>query len=59
MSGFSLPSLSRAPLDGLSGRRPANVDLPPASILRKENLGRKAIVQGVNPVEAYLQYGKF
>ena len=32
MSGFSLPSLSRALLDGLSGR-PANVDLPPAAIL--------------------------
>jgi len=28
-------------------------------VLRKENLVRKAILQGVDPVEAYLQYGKF
>jgi 4-hydroxy-4-methyl-2-oxoglutarate aldolase len=28
-------------------------------VLQKENLVRKAILQGVDPVEAYLQYGKF
>jgi adenylate cyclase len=28
-------------------------------VLRKENLVRKAILQGVDPVAAYLQYGKF
>jgi 4-hydroxy-4-methyl-2-oxoglutarate aldolase len=28
-------------------------------VLRKENLVRKAILQGVDPVQAYLQYGKF
>lgn len=28
-------------------------------ILRKENLVRKAILQGIDPVQAYLQYGKF
>jgi regulator of RNase E activity RraA len=28
-------------------------------VLRKENLVRKAILQGVDPVEAYLKYGKF
>jgi 4-hydroxy-4-methyl-2-oxoglutarate aldolase len=28
-------------------------------ILRTENLVRKAILQGVDPVEAYLKYGKF
>lgn len=28
-------------------------------ILRKEDLVRKSILQGVNPVQAYLQYGKF
>ena len=28
-------------------------------VLRTENLVRKAILQGVDPVEAYLQYGKF
>jgi regulator of RNase E activity RraA len=29
------------------------------AVLRTENLVRKAILQGVDPVEAYLQYGKF
>jgi regulator of RNase E activity RraA len=28
-------------------------------VLRKESLVRKAILQGVDPVQAYLQYGKF
>ena len=28
-------------------------------VLRKENLVRKAILEGVDPVEAYLKYGKF
>lgn len=28
-------------------------------VLRKENLVRKAILQGVDPVDAYLQHGKF
>jgi 4-hydroxy-4-methyl-2-oxoglutarate aldolase len=28
-------------------------------VLRKENLVRKAILQGVDPVAAYLKYGKF
>lgn len=28
-------------------------------VLRTENLVRKAILQGVDPVAAYLQYGKF
>jgi 4-hydroxy-4-methyl-2-oxoglutarate aldolase len=28
-------------------------------VLRKENLVRKAILRGVDPVKAYLQYGKF
>jgi 4-hydroxy-4-methyl-2-oxoglutarate aldolase len=28
-------------------------------VLRKENLVRKAILQGVDPVQAYLRYGKF
>jgi 4-hydroxy-4-methyl-2-oxoglutarate aldolase len=28
-------------------------------VLRTENLVRKAILQGVNPVDAYLRYGKF
>ena len=28
-------------------------------VLRTENLLRKAILQGVNPVDAYLRYGKF
>src|SRR3984893_7850065 len=28
-------------------------------VLRKENLVRKAILQGIDPVQAYLQYGKF
>jgi len=28
-------------------------------VLRTENLVRKAILQGVDPVQAYLQYGKF
>ncbi|HXY50715.1 MAG TPA: RraA family protein [Terriglobales bacterium] len=28
-------------------------------VLRRENLVRKAILAGVDPVEAYLQYGKF
>lgn len=28
-------------------------------VLRKENLVRKAILEGVDPVAAYLQYGKF
>jgi regulator of RNase E activity RraA len=28
-------------------------------VLRKENLVRKAILQGVDPVQAYVQYGKF
>jgi regulator of RNase E activity RraA len=28
-------------------------------VLRTENLVRKAILQGVDPVKAYLQYGKF
>jgi 4-hydroxy-4-methyl-2-oxoglutarate aldolase len=28
-------------------------------VLRKENLVRKAILQGVDPVDAYLKYGKF
>lgn len=28
-------------------------------VLRTENLVRKAILQGVDPVEAYLRYGKF
>ena len=28
-------------------------------VLRKENLVRKAILQGVDPVHAYLKYGKF
>ena len=28
-------------------------------VLRKENLVRKAILQGVDPVEAYLKYRKF
>jgi 4-hydroxy-4-methyl-2-oxoglutarate aldolase len=28
-------------------------------VLQKENLVRKAILQGVDPVAAYLQYGKF
>jgi 4-hydroxy-4-methyl-2-oxoglutarate aldolase len=28
-------------------------------VLRKENLVRKAILQGVDPVQAYLQHGKF
>jgi 4-hydroxy-4-methyl-2-oxoglutarate aldolase len=28
-------------------------------VLRRENLVRKAILQGVDPVAAYLQYGKF
>jgi 4-hydroxy-4-methyl-2-oxoglutarate aldolase len=28
-------------------------------VLQKENLVRKAILQGVDPVKAYLQYGKF
>ena len=28
-------------------------------VLRTENLVRKAILQGVDPVEAYLKYGKF
>jgi len=28
-------------------------------VLRKENLVRKAILQGMDPVQAYLQYGKF
>jgi 4-hydroxy-4-methyl-2-oxoglutarate aldolase len=28
-------------------------------VLRKENLVRKAILQGVDPVHAYLRYGKF
>jgi 4-hydroxy-4-methyl-2-oxoglutarate aldolase len=29
------------------------------AVLQKENLVRKAILQGVDPVKAYLQYGKF
>jgi 4-hydroxy-4-methyl-2-oxoglutarate aldolase len=29
------------------------------AVLRTENLVRKAILQGVDPVEAYLKYGKF
>jgi len=33
MSGFSLPTLSRALLDSLRGRGHANVDLPPTAIL--------------------------
>jgi len=28
-------------------------------VLRKENLVRKAILEGIDPVQAYLQYGKF
>ena len=28
-------------------------------VLRKENLVRKAILQGVDPVDAYLKHGKF
>jgi 4-hydroxy-4-methyl-2-oxoglutarate aldolase len=28
-------------------------------VLRKENLVRKAILQGIDPVQAYLRYGKF
>ena len=28
-------------------------------VLRKENLVRQSILQGVDPVQAYLQYGKF
>jgi len=28
-------------------------------VLRKENLVRKAILQGTDPVQAYLRYGKF
>jgi 4-hydroxy-4-methyl-2-oxoglutarate aldolase len=28
-------------------------------VVCKENLVRKAILQGVDPVQAYLQYGKF
>ena len=28
-------------------------------VLQKENLVRKAILQGVDPVQAYLTYGKF
>ena len=28
-------------------------------VLRKEDLVRKAILQGVDPVQAYMQYGKF
>jgi 4-hydroxy-4-methyl-2-oxoglutarate aldolase len=28
-------------------------------VLRKENVVRKAILQGVDPVAAYLKYGKF
>jgi regulator of RNase E activity RraA len=28
-------------------------------VLRRENLVRKAILEGVDPVAAYLQYGKF
>jgi regulator of RNase E activity RraA len=28
-------------------------------VLRKENLVRKAILRGIDPVQAYLQYGKF
>jgi regulator of RNase E activity RraA len=28
-------------------------------VLRTENLVRKAILQGVDPVQAYLRYGKF
>jgi|SRR5579871_6005109 4-hydroxy-4-methyl-2-oxoglutarate aldolase len=35
------------------------VILQTEEVLRTENLLRKAILQGVDPVEAYLRYGKF
>jgi 4-hydroxy-4-methyl-2-oxoglutarate aldolase len=35
------------------------VVLQTEEVLRTENLVRKAILQGVDPVQAYLQYGKF
>jgi 4-hydroxy-4-methyl-2-oxoglutarate aldolase len=36
-----------------------DVTVEAEEVLRKENLVRKAILQGVDPVAAYLQYGKF
>ena len=29
------------------------------TVLKTENLVRKAILEGIDPVEAYLRYGKF
>lgn len=37
----------------------ADVVAETEEVLRKENLVRKAILQGVESGEAYLQYGKF
>ena len=35
------------------------VTLEAEGVLRKENLVRRAILEGVDPVAAYLKYGKF
>jgi regulator of RNase E activity RraA len=43
----------------IPGRIASEVVQETEEVLRKENLVRKAILQGVDPVQAYLQYGKF
>jgi 4-hydroxy-4-methyl-2-oxoglutarate aldolase len=43
----------------IPGAIAAEVVLETEEVLHKENLVRKAILQGVDPVQAYLKYGKF
>jgi 4-hydroxy-4-methyl-2-oxoglutarate aldolase len=43
----------------IPGRIAGEVVEESEEVLQKENLVRKAILQGVDPVDAYLQYGKF
>jgi regulator of RNase E activity RraA len=43
----------------IPGAMAADVVRETEEVLRKENLVRKAILQGVDPVQAYLQFGKF
>jgi len=43
----------------IPGALAAEVVQETEEVLRKENLVRKAILHGVDPVQAYLEHGKF